>query len=59
MQRYQNSPLNTNTHDRRFAGEILKCISSNEIYWFRMKLQWNIYYMVQIDNTQTLVQAMA
>ena len=42
-----------------FADDTLKCISLNEIYLFRIKLQWNIFHMVQIDNTQTLVQVMA
>ena len=57
-QRHQYSPLNTNTYGRQFADDTLKYISSNEIYLFSNKTPI-FFHMVQIDNTQTLLQVMA
>ena len=46
-------------YGRHIADDILKCTSLNEIYYFQIKLQWNIFNMVQIDNAPALVQVMA
>ena len=58
-QRYQYSLLNTYMYGRHIADDILKCTSLNEIYYFQIKLQWNVFNMVQIENAPALVQVMA